>query len=344
MLLIALKSNIVSKIRILKRMKNTLRNKVEMRRLDLRHLNYFIAVAEERNFSSAAERLYMAQSQVSRIIRHLEDEVLGGVKLFRRLKKRPLEITEAGKAFLEEAYLIVESVEKAINKTIQVDRGEMGSLVIGINSSIVNSYLAQILRAFTCRFQQVNLLLKNLTSHHQIQLLVKKQLDLAFVLLPKEQVLKDNLESMLITEESFKVVLPEIHPLAKKSEIALKELKNANFILPSPSESPLYGQVTSVCLKADFVPNVVHEATSMITILGLVAGGMGVSILPANAESLRRNDVVYRNIAESTMNLKLIAVWQRENLSPVLPYFLETIKDTIPIEPNNYTNITHTEV
>ncbi|WP_341525837.1 LysR substrate-binding domain-containing protein [Nostoc sp. UHCC 0302] len=294
-----------------------------MAMIELRHLRYFIAVAEELNFSRAAERLHIAQPPLSQQIQALEAEL--GLKLFER-KKRPLQLTTAGQVFLAEAYLVFTQLEQAITSAQKVSRGEIGRLVVGTNSSVANSVLPDILQMFHPLFPEVILVLREVSSSQQVSQLRDRQIDVAFERLPNVNLNDDTLNFLPILQEPLVVALPETHPLADQSQIPLIALANEPFVLPPTDLVPSYSPIISLCQQVGFSPKVVQEATWMITVLSSVAGGVGVTLLPANAQSLQRKGVVYRPIQGENLILQLAVVWRRDDSSVVLQKFLEVTK------------------
>ncbi|GAX42471.1 transcriptional regulatory protein LysR family [Tolypothrix sp. NIES-4075] len=299
-------------------------NKLYLKDMELRHLRYFIVVAEELNFTRAAERLHIAQPPLSQQIQALEAELK--VQLFER-KKRPLQLTAAGQVLLTEARLVFATVERAIISTKRANRGEIGRLVVGANSSIANSVLPDILRVWRSRFGDVELVLRELTSREQIQELRSRVIDVGFDRLPNENENDPDLSFLPILQESLVIALPEQHPLAVQSQIPLKALADEPFVLPPPNLVPSYSQIINLCQQVGFTPKVVQQATWMITVLSLVAGGVGVALLPANAQNLVRKGVVYREIQGENLTRQLAVIWRRDDSSIILREFIAVTKD-----------------
>lgn len=292
--------------------------------MELRHLRYFIAVAEELNFSRAAERLHIAQPPLSQQIRALEDELQ--VQLFDRTK-RPLQLTVAGQVFLEQARLAIVQVENAVGMAQQANNGEIGRLVVGFTSSMANSFLPDILRVYRQRFPKVKLVWRELATSLQLQALRDRRLDIGFFHLTSWMLQEDDLCAITILQESLILALPETHPLANQSQVSLKTLAQESFILPSRQFAPgLFEQIEQLCQQSGFSPVVIEEGTIMLTILSLVAGGIGVALLPENAQNLQRKGVIYKSIVESTPTIPMAAVWRRDGASPSLNKFLEVTK------------------
>lgn len=293
--------------------------------MELRHLRYFIAVAEELNFSRAAIRLHMAQPPLSKQIQDLEEEL--GVQMFVDRRRRPLELTPAGQTFLEEARLALAQAEQAVKLAQRVHQGKLGRLTVGFTSSIANSVLPDILRLQREHLREVQLVWRELATYLQIQALRSSSLDVGFFHLPSEIVEYDDLSFTTILVEPLIIVLPETHPLAPLSKIPLQALAEEEFILPIRQFVPsLADKIYHLCSQAGFIPKVTQEAMLMTTILGLVAGGVGVALLPANAQNLQRKGVAYRCIEGETETVELAVVWRRNNSSNILHRFLELIK------------------
>ena len=292
--------------------------------MELRHLRYFIAVAEKLSFSDAAERLYIAQSAVSRQIKYLEDEL--GVKLFDR-KSHPIQLTPAGQAFLEESRATLAQLEQAVHKTQRIHQGELGYLTVSFTSSIANGVFPEMLRTFRQRYPEVKLILQEEHSGSLIQRLRDRQTDIIFLYLYHEISEDNDLETMSLTQEPLVAVLPKNHPLAAKSQISLAEVKNEEFVMPLHQVvAGLSEQIYHLCSQAGFVPKVVQTAVFMVTILGLVAGETGISILPSHVQNLQREGVVYRPILEPTATTHLTAVWRQNDSSTILQQFIDIIK------------------
>ncbi len=291
--------------------------------MELRHLRYFVMVAEELHFGRAAARLQMTQQPLSQQIYQLEAEL--GVSLFRRTKRR-IQLTDAGEVFLKEAHQLLLQAEQSIEKARQAARGEVGRLSIGFSGFATYSVLPKVLQTFRERFPQVELNLEEMTTSVQIQALLKKQIDLGLMIPP---VSDKSLLIELLLQEPLVVVLPETHLLAKESDLALSALADEPFILvPRHLEPGYYDQCISLFQQAGFSPKVVQKASQKQTILGLVSAGMGVSLAPASIRNICRMGVVYTNLSTPT-KVYLAAVWQQEETSSVLQTFLRVIREIV---------------
>lgn len=299
--------------------------------LDFRHLKLAITVAEHLSFSRAADHLQMDQGFLSKQIQRLERKL--GFELFSRSQRSPLIFTDAGQAFLQEARLILAQTGQAIESAQQINRGEKGRLTIGINTSIANSKLPAILQSFYAQYPDVMLVLQELASYDQIEKLKTQQLDVGFFHLHNLQHNESNqkntvLMTQTVLKEPLVLVLPEKHRLAKqRGSISLAALSNEPFILPPANL--LYGLrdlIDHLCLKTGFKPKVKQEAAWISTVLSLVAGGVGISILPANVENFQRNDVAYRAIQGESPELEIGAVWHQNNSSTILKKLLAVVE------------------
>jgi DNA-binding transcriptional LysR family regulator len=256
--------------------------------MELRHLRYFVAVAEELHFSRAAERLMIAQPPLSQMIQRLEREI--GTRLLSRTKRR-VELTEAGRLFLDEARHALEHAERGVLIAQRAARGEVGRLVIGFVGSASYSVLPRVLRGFRQRHPGIELSLHELTTAQQLDALTDRRLDVAFVRTPAE---RPGIAQQLLIEEDFVAALPAAHALASRRRVRLVELAGERFILfPRALAAGLYDRVVSACQQAGFSPEVVQETTQTPVMIGLVASGLGVALVPQGVRMLKWDNVTY---------------------------------------------------
>jgi DNA-binding transcriptional LysR family regulator len=296
--------------------------------MELRHLKYFIAVAEELHFGRAAKRLAMSQPPLSQQIKSLEEEV--GVILLKR-SKRQVEITAAGQIFLEEARKTIIQVDQTIRAAQRAARGEIGQLAVGFVSSAVYGKVPSIFRLMRTRFPEVSLLLQELTSEEQVEALKANRIDVGLVRPPI--LAAESLPLQVIWREPLMVVLPIGNPLTLETEIAVESLAEESFIqIPRHVAPGFYDQFIRICARAGFSPKIVQEARTTPTIVSLVAGGMGVSILPASLQSLQRSGVVYRPLQSPAPTIDMAVIWRPDDKSPTLRSFLEIIWEVAKTE------------
>lgn len=288
--------------------------------MELRHLRYFVAVAEERHFGRAAERLKIAQPPLSRQIQLLEDEL--SVRLFDR-SRRKVELTAAGATLLEHARRVFDSVELAARETQRAGRGERGRIAIGYPSSLAYSGLAEVLRTFRSKYPDVAITLDGLAPQAQIDALKEGRLDVGFVRAPFDE---PGLESLPIRREPLVIALPADHSLAaRSSRIALEALAEEPFVLFPRSRGPaFFDQLMRLCNDAGFTPRIVQEA-QQLDIVSLVAAGFGVSILPASVRHAQRSGVAYRSIVGNPMT-DLRVAWRKDNAAPVVRALVEVVR------------------
>jgi DNA-binding transcriptional LysR family regulator len=291
--------------------------------MELRHLRYFVAVAEELHFGRAAERLHMAQPPLSQQIRQLETEI--GFDLFRRTK-RSVQLTEAGQLFLDRVRVIFAQVDQAIEIGRQASRGDLGQMIVGFVGSAAYNVLPPILQAMRTQVPGVGLELRELTTVQQLQWVAEGNIDVGFVRPPVDL---PEIESEVIFQEPLMVALPECHPLCQSETVAVRSLRNEPFIqFPRVLAPGLYDPIISLCQQAGFSPNVVQEAIQMQTIVSLVAAEMGVAIVPASLQNLQRKGVVYKPLAEITPLVAIALVW-RKFPSPAVQRFVEVAQMAI---------------
>lgn len=292
--------------------------------MELRHLRYFVTVAEELHFGRAAEKLHISQPPLSMQIRSLETEL--GVMLLNRTR-RHVSLTQAGQAFLQEARQILARIEQAVLVTRRAGRGEIGELAVGFISVADYNVLPIVLREFRHRFPLVNLTLRESTTDAQIEDLRAGRIDVGFVLPPINE---PALESVSILREPLIAALPERHPLAqKRGKLVLANLKDAPFILfPRPMAPGLYDAVVSFCRSAGFSPRVEQEAVQMQTIVSLVSAELGVALIPASLTNLRRTGVTYKRLRETSPLTEIHLAWRRGDELPALRVFVELAAKT----------------
>ncbi|MGL6337824.1 MAG: LysR family transcriptional regulator [Waterburya sp.] len=288
--------------------------------MELRHLKYFVAVAEELHFGRAAAKVQITQPVISDQIRRLEQEL--GVKLFFRTK-RTVELTEPGKLLLKEAKQILERVEKAVSTVQKADRGELGSLIIGYTGPAFYTLLPKIIRSFRDRYPQVELVLKEICTNEQVEALNAEDIEVGFLHPPVD----GDFEFISIMREKMVLALPENHPLATLTKVPISKLSDQPFILfPRKVGPSLYNRLFSLCQQAGFCPKVVQEVTPQPTMIGLVAAGIGVSFVSESLQNLNRPGVVYRELDVVTPELELVAAWKKDKVSPVLQKFLQIVR------------------
>jgi DNA-binding transcriptional LysR family regulator len=291
--------------------------------MELRHLRYFIAVAEELHFGRAAQVLGISQPPLSQQIQALEQEV--GARLFERTNRR-VELSEAGRLFLHEARLVLAQVDKAADVARRAQLGELGELKIGFTSSApFNSSIPQAIFAFRQAFPAVHLNLQEMSSTEVAESLVDESIQVGLM---RPLPLPDSLSVIELMREPLVAVLNAGHPLVEGSErgLHLAQLAEEPFVFfPRTYGSGLYAQLLNLARDAGFSPHFAQEAGEAMTIIGLVAAGLGVSVLPASYQRIRIDGVVYRTLLDPEA---VTAVWlvQRKGVqSPRAKAFVELL-------------------
>ncbi|MDB5394440.1 MAG: LysR family transcriptional regulator [Rhodospirillales bacterium] len=259
--------------------------------MELRHLRYFVAVAEELHMTRAAERLGIAQPPLSQQIQALEREI--GVTLFHRIK-RHIELTDAGKLFLEEARRILIGVEAAVGRARRAQDGEIGRIRVGLTESAsFNSIVTGALRAYRAAFPDIELTLEEKHTTELAESLRDGTIDAAFLRPPFSA--GDGLDFRLLTSESMIVALPAGHGLATERPITLSELAAETFILYPRSARPgLSDMIAAACAQAGFTIKLGQQAPQLSAAINLVAAGMGISVVPQSMRQMQPRGVVYR--------------------------------------------------
>jgi DNA-binding transcriptional LysR family regulator len=255
--------------------------------IELRHLRYFVAVAEELHFGRAALRLHLAQPPLSQQIRKLE-EILG-YTLFARTS-RSVRLTSAGEVFLDRARRTLRNVQEDLDEARSIGRGEVGFLRVGFIGSSMLTPLPAMLGQYRRQYPKVHLQLSENFTSSLIQSLSKNTLDAGFL---RDGDPTDELIIEPLFSEPFVAVLPSNHPIAKRKTISPANLRDEPFVFFTPTAGALaFRKTISLCEEHGFRPRVVQEAPQWLTILRLVGAGLGVSIAPACVAQIATPDIV----------------------------------------------------
>ncbi len=291
--------------------------------MELRHLRYFVAVAEELHFGRAADLLGISQPPLSQQIQALEQEL--GVRLFER-SNRHVALTDAGRLFLEETRQTLAQVSKSVDVVRRAEQGEIGELQIGFTASApFVSIIPRAVFAFRQAFPAVHLDLQEMTSRQVSQALLEKKLQIGMIR-PLE--LPAELDAVELLREPLVALLHAGHPLAGEQDqgLALAELANEPFVFfPRSYGSGLYGQLFNLARQAGFSPRITQEAHEALTIIGLVAAGLGVSVLPASFRRIRIDGVVFRTLTDTDATTAVWLVKRRQERSPLAQAFIDLL-------------------
>jgi DNA-binding transcriptional LysR family regulator len=282
--------------------------------VELRHLRYFVAVAEECHFGRAAERLHIAQPPLSQQIKQLEADL--GVQLLTR-STRKVELTPAGARYLERARAILGSVEMAGAEASRVAGGEIGRLAIGFTGSATYELLPRLARVLREDFPGIDLDLKGeMLTPDQVAALLDRTLDLGFLRPP---VRSPDLDVRVLRREPLIAALPETHRLAVRSRVRLADLRDEPFICyPSRHRSVVHDAVFDACRRVGFTPHEIVEVAETSTMVSFVAADLGVALVPASVQHLQITGAIYRPLAGTTKEVELAVATRADDHSPHL--------------------------
>ncbi|HGH4221891.1 TPA: LysR substrate-binding domain-containing protein [Pseudomonas aeruginosa] len=291
--------------------------------MELRHPRYFIAVAEELHFGRAAERLGISQPPLSQQIQALEEEI--GARLFERTNRR-VELTDAGRLFLDESRQVLAQVDKAVLLARRAHLGELGELKIGFTSSApFTSTIPSSIHAFRKAYPDVHLDLQEMSSRQVLKALLEESLQVGVI---RPLALPDAVHWVELFREPLVAVLRADHPLAAGSEdgLAIAALAEEPFVFfPRSYGTGLYDQVIALTRQAGFSPRIAQEASEAMTIIGLVSAGLGVSILPASFRRTRVDGVVYRTLSDPEATTAVWLVRRQNEGSPLALSFIDLV-------------------
>jgi len=290
--------------------------------MELRHLRYFVAVAEDLSFTKAAAKLHLAQPSLTRQIRNLEEEL--GVRLLNRSKSQ-VALSEEGRSFLVDARRILALATESILSVQRLSRGEQGQLNIAYLSNSDFELLPETLGAFRQTFPHVALNLFDMAPAEQLRALEARKIDLGFVGLPPPAV-SGHLQWECIAHHRTVVVLPSKHPLARKPQVNLRELKAMFFVGMSEKTHPGFRHwLSETCQQADFSPRILQDAELEPALMTFVAEGLGVSLAREHIKKLPHPGVAFRPLTPPVKSDYCIA-WNRDNDSRALQQYIEIVK------------------
>jgi LysR family transcriptional regulator, benzoate and cis,cis-muconate-responsive activator of ben and cat genes len=297
--------------------------------MELRHLRYFVAVAEDLNFTHAAARLRVAQPALSRQMKDLEEEL--EAPLFER-GRAGVQLTRAGKAFYRRARSILAEAAAATNEARTAAGVITGWLVLGFPSGLHLNYLAPVIETFRKAHPKVELEYFHGLQDQQLKALREGRLDVGFLI---GSAGFDRLEHQVIWRIPFKVVLPQRHPLARKSSFELADLRGEDFVFCTRESRPeFYDEFLRQCANAGFRPRIVKEIGGYPTnMLGLISVGVGVSVLPHFEQVERIRGIVWRHLTKPKLWTDFSLAWRRGVTSPLVSEFIALAEKLCPLPP-----------
>ncbi|MCF3933775.1 LysR family transcriptional regulator [Acuticoccus sp. M5D2P5] len=285
--------------------------------IETRLLRSFATVADELHFGAAARRLNIAQPALSRQIQQLEARL--GVTLLDRTARR-VSLTAAGRAFLARARRVLADLDEAAAEARRVAEGQEGAIRVGFIHSSTYGIAPQIIRHFREHYPLVVLDLHEMPIDQQLAALLDGTIDVGILRPPLAD---PRLATRVLAEERFVIALPRGHPLAERERVTLRALAGERFILFTQERSPLfYERIQSMCQAAGFTPDVQQHATQIHTMVGLVAAGIGIAILPEVARNLHLPGVAFCAIEENPAAVEVALGWRTSDTNPALAAFL----------------------
>ncbi len=292
----------------------------KINQLEVRHIRYFLVLAETLHFRKAAAKLLISQSALSQQINMLE--TILGVKLFDRNNRRVV-LNTAGSLFLEESRFIINQLDNAMERWYQALSGFTGQLKIGFVGSAMKHYLPPIIKQFSNDYSKVGLALEELTNSDQLRALGQDYIDIGFV---RSNQVPSEMNIKLVCQEHFCLVLPENHALNESNFDNIGQCANEPFILYPNESSPMYfQQILNLCSEHNFSPIIPHKAIHGATIFKLVENGMGLSIIPNSLRDENNYKIRFIELKNTIIKTELFAVWKKQYKNPVLKTFLKHV-------------------
>ena len=288
--------------------------------MELRHLRYFITVAEELNFSKAALKLYTAQPSLSQQIKDLEEDV--GVKLLNRTKRK-VELTEEGAVFLEQARLTLAQADKAVAMARQVSQAKQKMLRIGFVPVAEMKIFPFVLPNLRVQNPELKIELLSLNNTEQMKMIKKGELDITFT---RHNINSDEIESQFVLREPLIFILPKDHPLAKYERIPVKALNGIDFIIPSAEASyNLHHLIVDFAKQHNIELNIVQKADNILFNINSISIGLGCTILPSYVASLTMENTVIRPLDVELPHLDLYISYCKNSHSAAVHKFMELL-------------------
>ncbi|OZI66914.1 LysR family transcriptional regulator [Bordetella genomosp. 11] len=289
--------------------------------MELRHLRYFVAVAEEQHMTRAALRLGIQQPPLSQQIRDLENEL--GVRLFDRTP-RSIKLNAAGQVFLKDARRLLADAADAVARVRQAARGESGRIAVGYTSSAsLHPLVPRLMRAFHAEHPDVELEFQENATRDLLEAVAGDAVDAAFVRSSSDRY--PGLRAVVLAHEPMVVALPAGHPLAKRRKaIAMADLADQPWIFYRRADGPgIQDELMPACRKAGFAPRIVADVSRLLSAVTLVSAGRGITVVPRALDAIHQGSVIYRELdAKSSFTIPLTLVF-RDPASALVQRFVD---------------------
>lgn len=298
------------------------RESAESRTVELRHLRYFICVAEEKNIGRAALRLHISQPPLTRQIQQLEDQI--GVQLFRRTN-RGVELTDAGRVLYDDARAILGMTERAVERSSKAAQGLLGRVDVAIFGSGIFGAIPRLMRTFREAHPDVSIFLHNMVKDEQIDALRHGRITLAFNRLMRPV---DGLVSEVLLTEQLYVAIPTDSPLVGRTAVSMPELEQVPLVLfPTGARPSFIDRVHEMCRACGFAPVVAQEVGDVVHAVALVATGFGVTLVPQSATAMALPGITYRPLHHPAgSHVDLCCIYRDDDASPILRSLLASMR------------------
>jgi len=287
--------------------------------MELRQLRYFTTLAEELNFTRAAERLHISQPPLSAQIAQLEDEL--GVKLFHRTSRK-VELTEAGAAFLRDVRIIQSRLKEATLRVRQIDAGMAGRLELGLSGSHFLGPLPGLIAQLAKSHPDIRVILNEMAPNDQLEALREHRIDLS---ISRQFIEDDLLCSRRLWNDPLLVALPLGHPLATHTQLQLNQLTQERFVMLRRETSTFAERIFLACTAHGFTPNIEQTVGEVPAQLSLVAAGVGIALVPTSTKSFQPHALTFRKLDEPGLEASVHAVMRKDNKKAVLRTFVDSL-------------------
>lgn len=288
--------------------------------LEIRHLRYFLAVAEDLHYRKAAEKLFISQPGLSRQIKQMEDDL--GVQLFERNTRR-VKLTKVGVYLQSEIKRNLQNLDQILHHAQLLEKGIVGDLRFGYVGSAMQKIIPNSLLQFRKENPKALFSLKEMDNQRQIDSLLSGDIDIGFVRMDR---VPKGVHSKKVLTENFCLVLPKHHAISKHNFKGLKQLKSESFILFDPNySSSYYEKVMQIFDEAGFTPIITHNTIHATSIFKLVENNFGISIVPKSLQAENEDGIKFIELKKISQKTALSAVWNQENRNPMLKEFLKHI-------------------